>query len=243
MAFKGQHLKRVVIISLTVIFTGLVNGCAHWTAPHIPEGWQAVELDKKINLNDIKQPRLQIIIMSGDVFCNHTALRLVSPDQPVIFWDPGGGFGDSEESTEYFSGKGKNGSDLVIKRYYDLVLSEPENLTRYMDYRWRATNDRMVEIFEYNLTDEQARKLNNALLNGANNFHQKDRFYTDAEPLRCSVAISDFLQRFMNNRINLPEKYFFPHNLSRQLYMQSPDQVLIFRRKQKPVLYKYPASR
>lgn len=179
--------------------------------------------------------------MSADLVCNHAALRLIAPGKPVIFWDPGGGLGDSDESDEYFSNKGSGGQELVIERAFDLVFTAPEDLERFIDYRWQATSDEFIEIFEFDLEVVRAIQLNKVFLEGANNSHQREKFSTDAVPLMCSVAISDFLQEFMKDRIALPASFFFPHNLSHQLYTQRPDRVFLFRRGRKPVLYKLPA--
>jgi len=233
----SRRLFLSIFLAASFLF---VSGCAHWNAPKVPDHWQGKELEGQVNLNDIETPRLQIIVMSADWVCNHAALRLISPGMPVIFWDPGGGLGDSDESSEYFSDKGNDGKRLFIKRSFDLVYTAPEDLVRYIDYRWQATSDELIEIFEFNLTAKDAIKLNKKLLSGENNSHQQGQFSTDAVPLMCSVATSEFLQAFMTHRIAIPASYFFPHNLSSQLYSQKPDRVLIFQRGKKPVYYQFP---
>lgn len=215
----------------------VMSGCAHWSYPDIPGDWHSQEIKDQAELNDTSKPRLQIIITSADFICNHTAMRLITPNKPVIFWDPGGGFGDSDESTAYFSDKGIDGLPLKIERHFDIVKTLSDDLNRYIDYRWQASSDELIEIFEFNLAIERAERLNQEFKGGENNDHLPGKFSTDAVPLMCSVAVSDFLIQFMADRILLPTSYFLPHNLSHQLYTQNPDRVLILRRNQPPLAY------
>jgi hypothetical protein len=46
----------------------------------------------------------------------------------------------------------------------------------------------------------------------------------------CCVALSDFLHRFATKIMTVRKSYFFPHDLARVLYTQSPKRVLAFRR-------------
>jgi hypothetical protein len=46
----------------------------------------------------------------------------------------------------------------------------------------------------------------------------------------CCVALSDFLHRFAGKIMTVPKSLFFPHDLARVLYTQSPKRVLAFRR-------------
>jgi hypothetical protein len=87
-----------------------------------------------------------------------------------------------------------------------------------------------VEVFEWDLTLERAREMYEVLLNGTDKNHPAGRFTTPTMGGFCCVALSDFLHRFATQTMTVPKTFFFPHDLARVLYTQSPKRVLAFRR-------------
>jgi hypothetical protein len=160
------------------------------------------------------QPLLQVIIVYGDLWSHHTALRLAHPDRPVLFWDPGGGYGVGFPE------------DVRSK---DLIRINPPDLETYLHHIWQHSS-REVEVFEWDLKPEEARDLYDALLNGTDKNHPAGRFTTSTLGLFCAVAVSDFLHRFASKTLTVPRSFFLPEHLARVLYTQSPKRVLAFRR-------------
>jgi hypothetical protein len=167
-----------------------------------------------------------VIIASGVITDNHTALRLESPGRPVVFWDPGGGYGTGP------------GEDV---RRDDLIIVNPPDLETYLPFRWE-NHDAVVEIFEWDLEPGYALELHGILMQGTDKSHPRGKFTTESNGLFCSLAVSGFLNRFATPIMNVPQKYFLPHKLARVLYTQSPDRVLVFRRNKLPMVYVPPPN-
>jgi hypothetical protein len=170
-------------------------------------------------------PLLQVIIVYGPWWCHHSALRLVCPDRPVLFWDPGGSYGIFHQE------------DIRSK---DLIRIDPPDLEAYLQFTWEFSSVE-VEVFEWDLTTEQAGELYDVLLNGTDKNHPAGKFSTTTMGGFCCVALSDFLHRFAKKTMNVPKSFFFPHDLARVLYTQSPRRVLAFRRG-KQVVYVPPLN-
>ena len=83
-----------------------------------------------------------------------------------------------------------------------------------------------MEVYEYDLDDRRARALHDALMAGTD---PQNDFQADRAPLSCCFGVCDYLQRYMQDRIELDTQYFMPHNLGWVLWDQRPDRVLIFR--------------
>ena len=171
-------------------------------------------IDTKSITDSPNQPLLQVIIVYGLAWPRHTALRLVCPDRPVLFWDPGGGYGISNP-------------EKVRSR--DLIRVNPPDLETYLQYVWKHIN-KEVEVFEWDLTPARALELYDVLLNGTEKDHPAGRFTTSTIRLLCTAAVSDFLHRFATKEMKVPKSFFFPYGLTRVLYTQSPRRVLAFRR-------------
>jgi hypothetical protein len=202
----------------------ILASCIHAPAPHLPSTWIGTYTDLESITNRPAKARLQVIIASGVVMDNHTALRLVTPGQPVVFWDPGGGYGTAP------------GEDVRRK---DLIVVNPPDLETYLPFRWE-NYDAAVEIFEWDLEPAYAYKLYQTLTQGTEKNHPAGRFTTRSMGLMCSIAVSDFLNRFAADIMDVPTTYFWPHKLARVLYSQSPDRVLVFRRRKQPMVYIQP---
>ena len=90
--------------------------------------------------------------------------------------------------------------------------------------------DAAVEIFEWDLTRYQAERMHKILVKGTNRRHPAGRFRSASTGFFCCMSVSDFLMRFAGDIMTVPDTYFYPHNLEKVLYEQSPKRVLIFRR-------------
>jgi hypothetical protein len=205
----------------------ILTSCIHAPAPHLPSSWIGTCTELEILNNRPEKARLQVIIASGVIWDNHTALRLVTPGKPVVFWDPGGGYGTAP------------GDDVRRK---DLIVVNPPDLETYLPFRWE-NYDAAVEIFEWDLEPAYANELYEILTRGADDNHPAGRFSTRSMGLMCSIAVSDFLSRFATELMDVPDTFFWPHTLARVLYTQSPDRVLVFRRRQQPMIYVQPPKR
>jgi len=108
---------KIHFILTFLLFTCLLMGCVHVPAPYRPNSWLSSPIDLKSIADNPSQPLLQIIIVYGPAWCHHSALRLVCPDRPVLFWDPGGSYGIFHQE------------DIRNK---DLILINPPDLESYL---------------------------------------------------------------------------------------------------------------
>jgi hypothetical protein len=209
-------LKRIKIhfIPILLLLTCLTVGCVHVPAPYRPNTWVNTPIDMKSVADNPNHSLLQVILVYGPWWCHHSALRLVCPDRPVLFWDPGGSYGTAEP---------------MDVRSKDLIRINPPDLETYLQFTWHDSSVE-VEVFEWDLTLDQARELYDVLLNGTDKHHPAGKFSTTTMGGFCCVALSDFLHRFAKETMNVPKSFFFPHDLARVLYTQSPRRVLAFRR-------------
>ena len=211
---KKRHAKIRSILAL-VLLTCLLAGCLHAPASDRPRTWKHAPIDMQSTRDLPEQALLQVIIVYGHLWGNHSALRLLCPDRPVVFWDPGGSYGDTFPE------------DV---RFKDLIKVNPPDLEMYLqEHIWNHTSVE-VEVFEWDLTPEYARELYDVLVNGTNRKHPAGRFTTATLGMFCTVKVSDFLHRFAGKTMIVPKSYLFPHNLAKVLYTQSPKRVLSFRR-------------
>ena len=214
----GNLKNRLILIS--VLFVFLLMGCAHDPASYRPSTSEYAPIEMKSVADPPGQSLLQVIIVYGHWSGQHTALRLVCPDRPVVFWDPGGSYGHTFPE------------DVRTK---DLITVNPPDLEMYLqEHIWNHTSVE-VEVFEWDLTPEYARELYDVLVNGTDRNHPAGRFTTATLGMFCTVKLSDFLHRFAGKMIIVPKSYLFPHNLAKVLYTQSPKRVLSFRRDKQTV--------
>jgi len=203
------HFASVLLLSIC-----FVAGCVHGPAPYRPTSWDHTRVDLKSVADNPNHPLLQVIIVYGSWWCHHSALRLVCPDRPVLFWDPGGSYGIFHQE------------DIRSK---DLIRKDPPDLEAYLQFTWNFSSVE-VEVFEWGLELEYAHELYDVLYYGTNKNHPAGKFTTTTMGGLCCVALSDFLHRFATKIMTVPKSYFFPHDLARVLYTQSPKRVLAFRR-------------
>ena len=205
---------RIHFILTLLLFICLLMGCVHAPAPYRPSSWFSSPFDLKSIADNPAQPLLQVVIVYGPAWCHHSALRLVCPDRPVLFWDPGGAYGTS---------------DVLDVRSKDLIRINPPDIEKYLQFAWNYSSVE-VEVFEWDLMLEHAHELYDILIKGTDKNHPLGRFSTMTMGGFCSVSLSDFLHRFATKTMTVPKSFFLPHNLAKVLYTQSPNRVLAFRR-------------
>jgi hypothetical protein len=215
---KTEHATIRFLLTLLLLI-GLLAGCIHAPASDRPRTWEHAPIDMKSVADLPGESLLQVIIIYGRWWDYHTALRLVCPDRPVVFWDPGGSYG-------------KDFPEEV--RHKDLIKVNPPDLAMYVQHIWNRTGVE-IEVFEWDLKPEDARELYDVLVNGADKKNPAGRFTTTTPGMFCTYKVSDFLHRFAGKTIHVPKSFFLPHNLAKVLYTQSPQRVLAFRRRMQTV--------
>ncbi|MBL0715851.1 MAG: hypothetical protein JJV98_19365 [Desulfosarcina sp.] len=210
-------LRASAVLLLVVMATA--SGCFHHPSPYMPESWPQYAAAEDILVTNADTPRLQIIIGYFNWWPNHTALRLVAPDRPVTFWDPGGGYGLKPPR---------------LRRINDVIIKGAPDIPTYLPFRW-SNNDELIEIFEWYLSDGEALRLHHILLAGANiKPDAQIDFSTDTPAFFCAAAISEFLHRFGAPTVRTEETTLLPSRLARGLYQKKPDRVLVFHRRERP---------
>jgi len=210
---KSKYPKFKVIPAILLCF-GLISGCVHAPGAYRPSHWMTTPTTIKSIADSPDQPRLQVIIVYGPAWCHHTALRLICPDRPVLFWDPGGAYGVSKPEEV---------------RSKDIIKVDPPDLETYLEFTWKHSSVE-VEVFEWDLPIEHARELYDVLMNGTGKDHPAGGFKTSTMGMFCSTAVSGFLNRFAKKTMTVPQSFFLPHKLAQALYTQSPKRVMVFRR-------------
>ena len=133
------------------LFVLTAIGCFHRPSPYMPQDWPQRPVPAENLTFEAETPRLQIIIGYFDLWPNHTAVRLVAPERPVAFWDPGGGYGLEPPERE---------------RIRDIIIDRAPDIPTYMPFR-RYNNDALTEIFEWHLSDAEALRMHRVLMAGA----------------------------------------------------------------------------
>jgi hypothetical protein len=210
---------KIRFILILVLLVHLLMGCVHTPAYYRPSASEYVPIEMKYVADPPGQSLLQVIIVYGRSWAQHSALRLVCLDRPVVFWDPGGSYG-------------KNLPEEV--RVKDLIKINPPDLEMYAKHIWEHSSVE-IDVFEWDLKPEYARELYDVLVNGTDSNHPAGRFTTTAVPMFCTDKVSDFLHRFTGNTVIVSESFFRPDSLAKVLYTQSPRRVLIFNRSKKTV--------
>ena len=208
-------------VTTLLFFICLVTACVHAPAAYRPNNWVNHSIDLKSVADPPGQSLLQVIIVYGHWWSHHTALRLVYPDRPVLFWDPGGGYGVGFPE------------DVRSK---DLIRINPPDLETYLQHIWQLSSLE-VELFEWDLKPEEARDLYDVLLNGTDKNHPAGWFTTTTMGFFCTAAVSDFLRRFVPKTLTVSRTFFLPEHLAQALYTQSPKRVLAFRRGRQTVYF------
>jgi len=124
----------------------------------------------------------------------------------------------------------------TVVRDNDLIKINAPNLQQHLQFVWKHSSVE-GEVFEWDVTPEQAGELYDVLVNGTDKNHSAGKFTTFTIGGFCTVNLSDFLHRFAKKIMDIPKSYFFPENLARVLYSQSPKRVLSFHRGNVQKLY------
>lgn len=125
-----------------------------------------------------------------------------------------------------------------------MIVEGAPDIPTYLPFRW-YNNDALIEIFEWRLSGAEALRLHHILMAGAGIAPDPAiDFDTDTPGFFCASAISEFLHRFGAPTIRLEGQTVSPARLSRYLYRQHPDRVLLFYRRDRPGLQvmKHPTS-
>ena len=205
---SGFRSLRMPLL-LGIVLLVALSGC-HGPAPYLPEAWTPKTISP-LTLEDNGEAKMDIFIIYSSHMCSHTTLRIYSPTEGSVFWDPAGGYGTDEYP-------------VVAARHNDLVVDPVPTVLDYVDFRQYLPTSRM-EIFEFKLSDEVATRMIDILRSG---YHSdRKRFYTRTDAFYCSTRISEFLLKYAGEVLDI-EKEFFPHNLAKRLYAQPPDRVIIY---------------
>lgn len=203
--------------SLGLVAVAVLTGCLSTAQPNPPRHWHRQILETAAGLES-NGPKLQVIVTYDDVYSTHAALRLAGAEG-ALFWDPAGRYGETGDGT--YAAR--------MRRVNDLIVANEPSLEMY----WTASvnaSDTTMEVFEWDLSQQQARRIRKTLLEGSTvNGGSKD-FQTKTTKPFCSSAISEFLQMSEDDPVKLENSYLLPHDLARALYRTGPDRVLIFRR-------------
>lgn len=159
-----------------------------------------------------RAPRLQVFIHYSRTHSTHVAVRITTPDQPAVFWDPGGAYGLTKPA---------------YGRQNDIILNAPPDLPTWWSYRQRWLREPFLYVFEWDLDPPQARAMRDALLDGAANGRSAEEFQTVRTPGLCVLAVCDFLRTYGPPHISPKlRRNFLPNTLALQLWRQDPDRVL-----------------
>lgn len=209
---------RFLIIGVCLSF---LLGCTHTHRPLISPPYQAsnYETSRPTPLSDA----IQIITTRSPLFYSHSAVRILYKNQ-TLFWDPAGTYGLEYERPAYYK---DNPLPKGFYRIEDLITQGSPNLPLYWRYSI-FTGDNAMEVFEWKLTEEQAKYYYNLLYKGATQRNNKLDFITQESATICSSAVSSFLQRFGGKIIPLHEHYTLPHGLAHALHALKPDRIYYF---------------
>ena len=212
-----------MVICLVLLFQlAVLCGCVVGPAPYLPQDWIS-HPGAFASIGTNPQSKLQVIVTYSGFESSHSALRLVTSDGGVTFWDPGGDYGRFDDDWNAQFGPWAS----EIERDNDLILSNPPDIGMFVRWRW-TLEDTSVEVFEWDISESRAQELQRILLHGTDDTHPAGSFSSWTFPLFCTMATSDFLRRFASPMIQLPERYFFPDNLAEALYTQAPSRVRVF---------------
>lgn len=226
-----MQLKTYLFV-LLVFISGIISGCVHTPVPYLASDQTRIELLEVNFKTQIKVAKLQVIITYNPLFCTHTALRLVRANAPPVLWDPAGSYGTIGEALPDFDTR-----ETTINRTNDLIMDNVPSLDNYWQFSLHL-NDVGMEVFEWQIPNSVADSLLKRLQMGADLLPGDEHdFKTETTGFFCSVAVSDFLNRYAKQFIPIQERYFFPHNLAEHLYQQDPTRIVIYRKGEKKLVY------
>ncbi len=231
MTNQPPHLYNSFQIIAGFFFLFL-SGCVATHTQYFKDHWVSQTATPPLLATTSNASRLQIIITYDGQVSSHSALRLISANEHVTFWDPAGAYG----LVGHFTDQQGNRIRPYGKRRKDIVLTHIPDVPTYLNFRW-FVGDSSVEIFEWDLETEETEKLREILEKETDESHPEGEFHTETTPAFCSMAISDFLIRFTKPSISLTSKYLWPHNLGEALLEQSPSRVRVFNPGKEEMVY------
>ncbi len=228
-------LKKNILIVLFILGVSLHAGCCFHRSypPMLPTTWNGNECNAKSLEDNPEQTNLHVMVMYHRTSCKHTALRLYCRTKGPLFWDPAGAFATQ---VRYLGPAARHNRDFATKPYMDserrddVISEEVPTINQYLAWR-KLINTHAVEIFEYNIPDDEAEELWTILQYGTKRSHPKGSFSTKAIGLTCGLSVARFLHRFSEDIVEV-DTVFFPHNLAKQLYKENPDRVIVYRDEQ-----------
>ncbi|MEM8738740.1 MAG: hypothetical protein AAGG38_09735 [Planctomycetota bacterium] len=159
---------------------------------------------------------LQVYIHYRFTHSSHTAVRVGVGDGSAlaVFWDPGGAYGLTRPS---------------YGRHHDVIVDKPPDAQTWWAYRAKWLREPLLLVFEWDLEVAHAKRLREALLDGARHGRSATRFKTVRLPGLCNLGVTEFLQEFGPPVIEGKlARYVMPDGLAQELWKQRPDRVLRF---------------
>jgi len=211
------------VSSCLIIAVCVLSGCTTTHTKFLSDHW--VEQPSSLHFASSSNPssRLQVIITYDGPVSSHSALRLESASGDITFWDPAGAYG----LVGYMTNNRGQRIRPYGKRVKDIVVTHVPDIPTYLNFRW-LVGDSSVEVFEWELTNQETDELQKILREETGAQHPQGPFQTETAPAFCSLAISDFLQRFGTPTIQLADTYLWPHNRAESGLHQSPARVRVF---------------
>jgi len=193
---KISYVKRFLFLALFVL-----SGCSTTHTQYLSDHWVSQPQVLHLVSANTRASRLQVIVTYDGSLSSHSALRLESENGNVTFWDPAGAYGLVGHITD------QHGKPIKPygKRAKDIVITHIPDIPTYMKFRW-LVGDSSVEIFEWDLPNQQTKELREVLQMETDETHPKGEFHTETAPAFCSIAISNFLQRFVTPTLTLAER-------------------------------------
>ena len=227
-----NRAARILLI-LSMCFPAV--GCHH--AGTAPPGWYGEPVGAQDTNGPANQAQgnghpatgtLQVVICYGTVLSNHTALRLTTPNQPALFWDPGGTY---------------KHDDPAYARRHDVLTQNAPSIEEWWRYRRDGCREPVMEVYRWSIDAEQAKRMYHVLTEYADPADPAQTFEPDAGGLQCCKRVSELLIRFADGRPGVKKNYFWPHELGEHLWSQQPEDVTVYRAEGPATAYRYrPAS-
>jgi hypothetical protein len=214
---------RIIKMLFILLQTALVSGCFHLHEDRTPSYLKPATTENRPDYHNEALNRLQIIVTFDGLHYSHSALRLIY-DKKVLFWDPAGNYGSIFQRPEYMEGITLPAD---YQRKNDLIHQGAPDLDTYWRYSLN-TGDSGMEIFEWLLNEDTAKKYFTILMAGAFDKNNPYQFETSPRMLLCSSSLTRFLMKHTPETIRLKRAYFWPDKLAHALYEQHPDRLLLF---------------
>lgn len=193
------------------LFFGFLPGC--YFSPPVPEGWEAQRRDATLtDLDRDQQPRLQVLIHYLPWLSTHSTLRMTVPGKVPLIWDPGGSYGEDDESLE---------------RRADVLLGRGVSLNEWWYWRWHGCDEWYLMVYEWDLPEADAVRMYQTLVDRQQAPDDPYEFQTATLGGRCCLNLTRFLIEYGDPHVTAPRRYTWPATLGRHLWTQNPDRVLV----------------